>query len=275
MLGGDRTVTADDQTYAFDNALAVQRERLDMLEVLFDPGTIRLLDERGVRPGWRCLEVGAGGGSIAAWLCDRVMPDGTVLAIDLDTRWVAELSRPNLEVRVHDLVADELPAGEFDLVHVRLVLAWLQDPRAGVERLIGALKPGGVLLVEELDFISAVPDPRMDPGPRELFERVVSAHNAVLAERHAFDPFYGRSVAADLEASGLTDTGSEARAATWHGGSPGGRTWQLTIAQIRDAIVAAGHMSEPEVEAALTLCDDPRLTTVSPLMMGAWGRRPT
>jgi hypothetical protein len=94
-------VTADDQTYAFDNALAVQRERLDTLEELFDPGTIRQLDARGVAPGWRCLEVGAGGGSVAAWLGDRVAPDGSVLATDLDTKWVAELSHPNHRPRPH------------------------------------------------------------------------------------------------------------------------------------------------------------------------------
>jgi SAM-dependent methyltransferase len=263
-----------EQTYAFDNALAVQRERLDVLEVLFDPGTIRLLDDRGVRPGWRCLEVGAGGGSIAAWLCDRVMPDGTVLATDLDTRWVAELSRPNLEVRVHDLLAADLPAGEFDLVHVRLVLAWLQEPRVGVERLVGALKPGGLLLVEELDFVSAVPDPSMEAEPRALFERVVSAHSAVLTKRHAFDPFYGRSVARDLEAAGLSDTGSEGRAAMWRGGGPGGRIWRLSIDQLRDEILALDLLSPSEFEAALALCDDPRLMVMSPVMMAAWGRRP-
>jgi SAM-dependent methyltransferase len=144
-------MTADEQTYAFDNALAVQRERLDTLEELFDPGTIRQLEARGVAPGWRCLEVGAGGGSIAAWLCDRVAPDGSVMATDLDTGWVAKLSRPNLEVRVHDLLDDDLPEGEFDLVHTRLLLAWLPDPRVGIERLIAALKPGGLLLVHLRD----------------------------------------------------------------------------------------------------------------------------
>jgi len=59
-----------------------------------------------VAAGWRCLEVGAGGGSIAEWLCDRVGPDGRVVATDLDTRWVAKLSQPYLEVRVHDLLED-------------------------------------------------------------------------------------------------------------------------------------------------------------------------
>ena len=266
-------MTADEQTYAFDNALAVQRERLELLGTLFDAGTIRQLEARGVEPGWRCLEVGAGGGSIAAWLCDRVGPDGGVLATDLDTRWVAELSQANLEIRVHDLVEDDLPQGEFDLVHMRMVLAWLREPSIGVQRLIAALKPGGSLLVEELDFVSAVPDPRMDAESRVLFERVVSAHNAILAERHAFDPFHGRRLAGDLEEAGLTEIDSEGRASTWRGGGPGSRTWQLTITQLRDAIVDAGLMDAADVDAAIALCADPRLSTMSPLMMAAWGRR--
>jgi SAM-dependent methyltransferase len=266
-------VTADEQTYAFDNSLAVQRERLDTLEELFDPGTIRQLEARGVAPGWRCLEVGAGGGSVAAWLGDRVAPDGSVLATDLDTRWVAERSRPNLEVRVHDLLEDDLPEGGFDLVHVRLLLAWLGDPTIGLRRLIGSLKPGGLLLAEEIDFVSSVPDPGMDAEPRALFERAVNAHNTVLAQRHSFDPYYGRRVAGDLEDAGLTDTGSEGRAAMWHGGGPGGRIWRLSIDQLRDEIVGRDLLSPTEFEAALALCDDPRLMTMSPLMMAAWGRR--
>jgi SAM-dependent methyltransferase len=266
-------MTADEQTYAFDNALAVQRERLDTLEELFDPGTIRQLEARGVAPGWRCLEVGAGGGSIAAWLCDRVGPDGSVVATDLDTRWVAKLSRPNLEVRVHDLLEDDLPEGELDLVHTRLLLAWLRDPRVGIERLIAALRPGGLLLAEEIDFASSVPDPRMEAGPRALFERAASAHNTVLAQRHSFDPFYGRRVGGDLEDAGLTDTGTDGRATMWRGGGPGGRIWRLSIEQLREEIVALDLLSPTEFEAALALCDDPSLMVMSPVMMAAWGRR--
>jgi SAM-dependent methyltransferase len=268
-------MTADDQTYAFDNALAVQRERLDMLEALFDPGTIRHLEGLGVQPGWRCLEVGAGGGSIAAWLSERVGPEGAVLATDLDTRWVEQLALPNLETRVHDVLEDELPQAEFDLVHVRLVLGWLlPEPDLGLERLIAALKPGGWLLAEEIDFVSAVPDPRTDAGAAALFERVVNAHNAVLAERHAFDPFYGRCLPGALEDAGLVDTGSEGRAWMWRGGGPGGRIWQLTIEQLREAIVELGLMDAADVDAAIALCADPRLRTMSPVVMAAWGRRP-
>jgi SAM-dependent methyltransferase len=265
---------ADEQTYAFDNALAVQRERLDTLEALFDPGTIRQLEARGVGPGWRCLEVGAGGGSIAAWLSERVGPDGAVLATDLDTRWVEQLARPNLEVRVHDLLDDGLPEGEFDLVHCRLLLGWLGDPEVGLRRLIASVKPGGWLLAEEIDFVSAVADPLTPAEAGALFEHVVAAHNAVLAERHAFDPFYGRRVAGALEDAGLVDTGTEGRASMWRGGGPGGRIWQLTIEQLRDSIVELGLMDATDVDAAIALCGDPRLRTMSPVVMAAWGRRP-
>src|ERR671925_2230443 len=78
--GGTTTMAQD--TYAFDNARAIQRQRLAARARLLDPGSTRHLDAIGVRPGSRCLEVGAGSGSIAAWLCDRVGPDGTVVATD-------------------------------------------------------------------------------------------------------------------------------------------------------------------------------------------------
>ena len=94
---------ATEETYPFENARAVQLHRLRALEAALDAQTTELLDSIGLDRGWRCLEVGAGGGSIADWLCHRVAPEGTVLATDLDTSVLGELSRPNLEVRVHDV----------------------------------------------------------------------------------------------------------------------------------------------------------------------------
>jgi ubiquinone/menaquinone biosynthesis C-methylase UbiE len=177
-----------ESTYAFVNARAIQEQRLKLLSALLDEGTFRVLEQRGVQPGWRCLEIGAGGGSVAAWMCERVGPTGSVLATDLDTTVVGRLRHPNLEVRVHDVLSDELTEDEFDLAHARLVLAWLTDPSAALRRIAAALKPGGSLVIEEMDFLSPVPDPRVDPRDRELFEAAIRAHNAVLGSQHAFDP---------------------------------------------------------------------------------------
>jgi tRNA A58 N-methylase Trm61 len=96
--------------YVFDNAWERGRARLATVEELLDPGSIRHLDALGVAPGWRCLEIGAGGGSIAQWLCGRVGPYGAVTGTDLDTRYLAALDEVNLDVRRHD-VTTSWPTG--------------------------------------------------------------------------------------------------------------------------------------------------------------------
>ena len=265
---------AQQDTYAFDNARAIQRQRHATLARLFDPGTVRHLEATGVGPGWRCLEVGAGGGSIAMWLCDRVGVDGAVVATDLDTTVLRDLSRPNLDIRVHDVLVDDLPADEYDLVHMRLVLAWLGDTAAALDRLVAALRPGGVLVAEEMDFAGVAVDARLDARRREAFERVVAAHNDVLGRSHRFDAFYGRRVAGDLSAAGLVDVDAEGRVGMWRGGADGGLIWKLTIDQLRDEMIASGIASEEDVEVALALCDDPDLAVLSQVVMAAWGRRP-
>src|SRR5829696_421420 len=53
-------------------------EWLSLLEELVDPPTIRRLETVEVGPGWQALEVGAGRGSIAAWLAERVGEGGRV-----------------------------------------------------------------------------------------------------------------------------------------------------------------------------------------------------
>ncbi|HEY4410683.1 MAG TPA: methyltransferase domain-containing protein, partial [Acidimicrobiia bacterium] len=109
------------EQYSLDNAWEHARRRLTLLEELYDHITIRSLERVGVKPGWRCLEVGPGAGSITRWLCERTGPTGQVVTVDLDTRFVDELAatEDTLEVHQQDIVADGLPGGEYDLIHAR------------------------------------------------------------------------------------------------------------------------------------------------------------
>lgn len=59
-------------TYLFDHAWKKARQRLAAMEAGLDPWTSDNLESRGIVPDWRCLEVGAGAGSIARWLSSRV-----------------------------------------------------------------------------------------------------------------------------------------------------------------------------------------------------------
>src|SRR5215467_4904317 len=83
-------------------------DRLDLLERIFDPLSRRRREM--VRPGWRCLEVGAGRGSMAVWLAAQVGDNGHVVATDIDLTYLERLHLPNLEVRQHNILEDSLDA---------------------------------------------------------------------------------------------------------------------------------------------------------------------
>src|SRR5258706_847321 len=59
-----------------------------------------------------------------------------------------------------------LPERTFDLVHARAVLTFLPRPGEALSKLVAALKPGGWLLIEEPDYVSAIPDPSMASGAK-------------------------------------------------------------------------------------------------------------
>ena len=113
--------------YALDPAWHAERERLDSLTSLYDPRTLGLCERLGLAPGWHCLDAGAGTGSLAVALAERVGADGSVTALDADTRFLAPLASEHLIVVEADLTASDLPAGRFDLVHARLVLEHLPE----------------------------------------------------------------------------------------------------------------------------------------------------
>ena len=81
-------------------------DRLGLLEDIFDPLSRRRREL--VQPGWRCLEVGAGRGSMAVWLAERVGASGQVVATDIDVTYLKRLNLPNLEVCQHNILDDPL-----------------------------------------------------------------------------------------------------------------------------------------------------------------------
>ena len=98
-------------------------DRLRILENTLDLTTIRHLEMTGVSEGWRCLEVGAGAGSVAQWLSSRVGLRGRVVATDINIIFLRQLSFPNVEIRQHDIIKDDLETGLYDLVHCRFAPA--------------------------------------------------------------------------------------------------------------------------------------------------------
>ena len=172
----------DSPAYLLTNAEPETADRFAGLESVFDPVTCGHLIRLGMGQGLSCLEVGAGSGSVARWMADRVGPDGRVLAVDLDPRWCRSGDRTQLEVRALDLVTQPVPDGPWDVIHERLVLQHLPERLEVLTRLVDALAPGGLLLVEDFDTREVRTIDRDGPD-HDLIVRMAQAFNQVLGTR--------------------------------------------------------------------------------------------
>lgn len=256
--------------YIFDNADAQTPARFHALSALYDSGTIQRLSELGVSEGWRCLEVGAGPGSIAIWLSNRVGPSGQVVATDIDTRFLERTQHPNLKILRHDLRAEPLPEGGFDLVHVRLVLMHLPECEKALGILMNALKPGGWLLVEEFDALSIRPDFEVSPFEAVLKTNLAMRH--VMAQQ-GLDLRCGRLLMGRFRRLGLVDVRAEGRVSMWQGGSPGADLVRVNFQQLQGAIIASGLITQKEFDRDIARLNEPDFLIPSPVLWAVHGRR--
>src|SRR5262249_18148093 len=127
---------------------------------------------------------------------------------DLNPRFLVGHGLPNLEVRTHDLLADDLEEGCYDLVHCRFVLMHLPDPLRALGRLAAALRPGGWLLVEEMDGGSFGAADPAHPRAND-FDRRTRALHAALRTTRTVDSYFGRRLPALVEGQGLRELGHD------------------------------------------------------------------
>lgn len=206
----------------------------------------------GLGPGWHCLEVGGGGGTVARWLSAQVGADGRVVGTDIDTRFLEEIREPNFEAWKHDISIDDLPPGEFDLVHTRWLLQHLADPEAAIQRMIAAVRPGGWLLVEGMDFFPT------HTSSSQLYIDLMVGLAGVIASSGGND-FGGRALPAMVAKQGLADVHAEGDFAILNAGHPMAEFFRLSTVQVRDRIVGSGAVSAAQFDAA-SLQNDRRVS---------------
>jgi ubiquinone/menaquinone biosynthesis C-methylase UbiE len=255
--------------YVFDNEGSDAINRYLELSRLYDGQTTRHIEELGIKEGWSCLEVG-GGGSIAAWLCNRVGDTGRVIATDINPGFLHSLSFPNLEVVRHDIRTEPLPTHEFDFVHARLVLTHFPERNSILERMVAALKPGGWILIDEFEDSTFLPEPAVYPG--EVSLKLIRAFQEVLTSR-GVDLRYGRLLPQQFYELGLTNIGGEASATIWKAGSAGARIMKLNFEEMRESFIDSGRISQSEFDAEMEAIDRPDFLMPSPMMWSVWGQR--
>ncbi|MBV9485676.1 MAG: methyltransferase domain-containing protein [Frankiaceae bacterium] len=255
--------------YVLDNAWEQERERLDALTGRYDEESLAFCKRTGLAAGWRCLELGPGTGRFAQALADEVGPTGLVLAVDIDTRLAEPAATANLEVRQLDIRTDPIPGGPFDLVHARLVIEHLPDRPAMLAKLADALRPGGWLVLEEFDNVTAyVCEP-----PSPVHAKVVDAVYATMRGA-GFDDVYGRRLLHQLMAVGLTDLvvagAVESIVTDVANGVP---QWWLLVKQLEPPMLAAGLVTPEDLAAFDELLHDGTTTMYGPTLVRGRGRR--
>lgn len=258
--------------YLLDNRKDEAADRFEALAALYDPMTAGHFDTLGVGAGWRCLEIGAGGGSIVRHLADRVGPSGRVLATDIEPRFLDPLADlDNVDVARHDAVVDPLPEAEFDLIHARLVLIHIPERLAVLRRLVAALRPGGWLLIEDADAVISS-DVCLDPQTDD--ERLANRlrHGLMqMLETRGISLDFARSLPRLLRTEGLVDVAGDAFLPY----APMVRVLErANVLQLQAEFVDHGIATKDELERYLTLLDDPEFLPAGPFVMSAWGRRP-
>jgi SAM-dependent methyltransferase len=235
-----------DEGYVIDPAWGREHERLALLAEVFDPWTRGQLDKLGVAAGWHCLDVGAGNGSIAAWLADRVGPQGRSVATDIDTRFLDGVN-DRVEVLRHDVLTDDFPEACFDLIHTRALIMHLAEPERVIGRMVRWLRPDGRLLLEEAEGL--IPSFALDP----VWVRLVGA----LSRFRGFDVHCGHKLPGWLVAAGLVDVAAEAFVQTVRGGSRYATWFQLGIDALNGPLQASGLWSRADIDAVAERLRDP------------------
>lgn len=233
---------------------------------LLDPMHRRGLEQLGVRPGLRTLEVGCGNGSISAWLAGRIAPEGRAVAVDLDLS-LADASVTGLELRQADILSGPVPPADFDLVTCRAVLHHVADAETAVANLIASTRPGGTLLVIEPDFL---PVTAAEPDEVRAFWQGWLAWS----RQQGIDYFLGRRLPEMLARHGLENISATAETALYNGGSPWAEYWRQTIVEMRARLERSGLLSSGSIDAFLDRCADPAWWTQTIAFTAVRGRKP-
>lgn len=265
---------SDFDRYAIKGGLS-GRARLTLLTRIFTPSTSRLLDEAGVPPGAACLDAGCGGGDVARDLAVRAGPGGRVVGIDLDraklavARKEAEAAGLAIEYRTGDILD---PLGEpFDVIYMRFLLSHLRTPATALAHAAEALRPGGAIILEDVDFSGhfSYPD---SPALR----RYVDLYTATVAGRGG-DANIGPRLPSLLAAAGFNDirVNVVCLAAT---DDKLKLLNPVTMEAIADAVVADGLAPVDEVRRLIDdlyeEAHDPGTLTSLTRVVQCWARRP-
>ena len=253
---------------AFDDELG----RLRLLQARYDPRTFARLSMFGPLAGTRCLEVGAGAGSVARWLAAQVGPSGQVVATDTNPRFLAAAHSTGVEVRRHDILTDPLEPGRYDLVHCRPCCSTCPTlcKRSAPWRRRSGRAAG---CSSKTPTTSRLPLPTRITRERPASTRPRQT-TAVLRSVGDLRPLPRPAPALARHRRRLAETGSEAIACHRQGGSGEAELLRRSLERMSPMALSHGAAAQEELDAVSAATADPSFSFLDALSVAAWGRVP-
>jgi len=252
------------------------KRRLELLSRTLWPSTFQLLKRAGVGGGMVCLDMGCGGGDVTLGMARLVGPAGRVVGIDMDA---VKLEAARQEAARQNLANVAFQQGNiyewdeertYDRIYVRFLLTHLPDRETALIALRRALRSGGVLIVEDIDFAGSFCYPRC-----AAYERYVALYRQVV-ERRGGDPDIGPKLHGLLVRAGLQPV-HMALVHPFHIDQEEKTVSLSTLLNITDAVLSEGLAEAAEMEQAIeqlrAFTDDPTTIVSLPRVFQAWGRR--
>jgi ubiquinone/menaquinone biosynthesis C-methylase UbiE len=255
------------------------REGYDRLRVLAAArrgSTLELFRLAGLRPGMRCADLGCGSGDVTFEMAALAGPAGSAVGIEMDSAKLEparEAARERGLVNVAFEIGDVNQwqrAGEYDFVYCRFLFQHLARPVDLLRRMWEAVRPGGVLAVEDADLEGLFCDP--DNDGFSFYRRIYAE---VLA-RNGCDPGCARRLARYFREIGISDP--EMRMLQGISAAGDAKVMPLlTLEAIAGSVVGAGLASAGEVASAIedlaAFTADPETTIADPRIFQVWAQR--
>jgi SAM-dependent methyltransferase len=264
-------------TYAIRGGVEGKR-RLDLLAQTMAGTTHALLAEVSLHQGSSCIDLGCGAGHVSRHLGKLVGPTGRVLGIDFDAVKLAaareECERDglaNVEFRTADVANWDEPE-TYDLVFGRFVVSHLSDRPGMVRRMCAALRPGGRLVLEDIDYGGAFCYP-----PNVAFGLQCTLYCSLISRRGG-EALLGPQLVGLCRDAGLDEIQMRVVQPVHTGRHPGKAMSLCTLENIADAAIAEGLATRAELGEAIRqlaeFTDDPHSIIACPRVFQVWGRRP-
>ena len=222
--------------------------RLDVIQEVYGPISIRGLEAAGMDGVRRAADIGCGTGTMSRWLAERMGEGSSVDGIDIseDQLAVARMGQPSTgSARITYSLASAyepaLPSAQYDIVFVRLVLCHLKEPDRAVAAMAALLKPGGRLVIVDMDMYSFLAMPPSEHYRRWLEGARAHQHNI------GVDYSVGKRLHELLSGSGLETTFLAADQPIFNSG-PGKHLWENTWRNALPHVVKAGSIAPAEGE---------------------------